>query len=215
MENFIEPEKKETNGEKEQKSYKVFDEHKIIVDKSTEKIKAYSNDILLIRNILEKNYDNYFHFKNVINCLLYLQKKYCKNNLIESENNEFIRIDKNLNYLEYKYNSFYKNINEINILIKIEKKDINKEIYFLDNGYKKKENGNYIKHYAHDNLKELNKYNTKLYINKKKYEYKKYFKPEKEGKYEINIKFNIDLVDCSYMFAGCKNIINMKYMFYE
>ena len=136
-ENFIEPEKKETNGEKEQKSYKVFDEDKIIVDKSTEKIKAYSNDILLIRNILEKNYDNYFHFKNVINCLLYLQKKYCKNNLIESENNEFIRIDKNLNYLEYKYNSFYKNINEINMLIKIEKEDINKEIYFLDNGYKK------------------------------------------------------------------------------
>ena len=90
-ENFIEPEKKETNGEKEQKSYKVFDEDKIIVDKSSEKIKAYSNDILLIRNILEKNYDNYFHFKNIINCLLCLQKKYCKNNLIESENNEFTK----------------------------------------------------------------------------------------------------------------------------
>ena len=73
-ENFIEAEKKETNGEKEQKSYKVFDEDKIIDDNFT-KIKSYSNDILLIRNILEKNYDNYFHFKNVINCLLHLQKK--------------------------------------------------------------------------------------------------------------------------------------------
>jgi len=58
----------------------------------------------LIKNILEKNYDNYLHFKNIKNC--------------------------------------YKNINEINILIKIEKEDLNKQIYFLDNGYGKNENGN-------------------------------------------------------------------------
>ena len=38
-ENFIEPEKKETNGEKEQKSYKVIDEDKIIDDKYTKKNK--------------------------------------------------------------------------------------------------------------------------------------------------------------------------------
>ena len=75
IKNFIETEKKETNGKKKKKSYKVIDEDKIIDDKYVEEIKIYSNDILLIRNILEKNYDNYFHFKNVINCLLYLQKK--------------------------------------------------------------------------------------------------------------------------------------------
>ena len=53
-------------------------------------------------------------------------------------------------------------MNEINILIKIEKEDINKEIYFLDNGYTDIFGK---KHYDHDNLIELNKYNTKEYIN--------------------------------------------------
>ena len=96
---------------------------------------------------------------------------------------------------EYKYskNEIKFNIkfnNEINILINIEKKDIQKEIYFLDN-YE----------CNHENLKELNKYNTGLYINNNEYEYKKYFIPEEEGEYNINIKFNINITDCSYMFA--------------
>jgi len=42
-ENFIEPEKKETNGEKEQKSYKVIDEDKIIDDNFT-KIKLITKN---------------------------------------------------------------------------------------------------------------------------------------------------------------------------
>ena len=69
--------------------------------------------------------------------------------------------------------------------------------------------------------------NTEIYLDYNKYEYKKYFIPEKDGEYNIRLKFNICLTDCSYMFAGCKNIIsikfnhfitkyitNMKYMFY-
>ena len=48
-----------------------------------------------------------------------------------------------------------KRINEINIILEISKKDINKIIYFLDNTYN------------HDKLKELNENNVKLYINKK------------------------------------------------
>ena len=59
----------------------------------------------------------------------------------------------------------------------------------------------------------MNEFNTELYINKKKYEYKNYFIPEKDGEYEINIKFYLNLVDCSYMFEKCKNIINMSGMF--
>ena len=81
-------------------------------------------------------------------------------------------------------------------------------VYFLDNGYR---DNNYKEYYEHDNLKELNEFNTELYINKKQYKYKKYFKPEKEGEYEIIIKFNIDLLDCSYMFVGCKNIIYINF----
>ena len=118
----------------------------------------------------------------------------------------------------YKYNSK----NEINILIKIEKKDIDKKIYYLDNYEDETE----IKS-NHDNLKELNEQNIEIYKDVFRVYYKKYFKPYTEGLYNFTLKFNINLTDCSYMFAGCKNIIkinfisfntryitNMKYMFY-
>ena len=130
---------------------------------------------------------------------------------------------KNIGLFE-KY-EYYQKFNEINIAVQIEKEDINKEIYFLDNYEYEDEKG--INHY-HDNLKELNKLNTELFINDQKYEYKKYFIPKKEGNYNIKLKFDINLTDCSYMFSGCKNIIdikfisfntrnvtNMKYMFHK
>jgi len=117
-----------------------------------------------------------------------------------------------------------KNNNEIKLLLKIGQFDINNDIYFLDNT-----DGNYIDigEHHHDNLKELNELNTEIFINNKKYKYTKSFKPEKEGLYEIKIKFNIKIKDCSYMFCNCcnlinidlssfdtKNVINMSYMFY-
>lgn len=56
--------------------------------------------------------------------------------------------------------------NEIKMNVKIKNKDINKEIFFLDNTiWFKDSNG--ISHY-HDNLKELNKDNVELYINNEK-----------------------------------------------
>ena len=126
-------------------------------------------------------------------------------------------------YLKYPLNEINKLKNEIKMKIKIEKDDINKEIYFLDNTHSKDENG--IKHY-HGNLKELNNINTELYINNIKKEYKKYFIPEKKGIYTIELIFNIYIKDCSYMFFNCdklididlssfniSNINNMRYMF--
>ena len=78
--------------------------------------------------------------------------------------------------------------------IKINNEDINKDIYFLDNtdGFEDNEG---IKHY-HDNLKELNESNTELYINNKKYRYKTYFLPEKEGIYDIQINIKILMKSC-------------------
>ena len=104
-------------------------------------------------------------------------------------------------YLKYPINEYLNNINiinrnkeinEINITLKIEKDDINKDIYFLDNTY-----GNYliddkwVEHH-HGNLKELNEKNTELYINNIRFKYSKYFKPKEEGIYEIKLKFNIN-----------------------
>jgi len=126
-------------------------------------------------------------------------------------------------YLNKINKKFEKKNNEIKVIIKIEKKDINKDIYFLDNT-----EGNYDdgKHY-HNNLKVLNELNTEIFINNKKYKYAKSFKPKKEGFYEIKIKFYIKIKDCSYMFYKCsnltkidlssfntKNVINMSKMFY-
>ena len=54
-----------------------------------------------------------------------------------------------------------------------------------------------------------NQTNTELYINNKKYKYEKYFIPEKEGEYNILLKFNIIISDCSCMFGECSNIINI------
>ena len=115
--------------------------------------------------------------------------------------------------------------NEILIKINVEKEDIKKKVYFLNNVQKSifsEGDSN------DDNFEKLNEFNTELYINKKKEKYKKYFIPEKEGKYDINLKFYINLLDYSYMFVKCRNIINinfitfntkyvtdMKYMFYE
>ena len=87
-----------------------------------------------------------------------------------------------------------KKINEINIILEILKDDINEIIYFLDNTEK------------HDNLKELNENNVKLYINKKEYKYTKCFKPDKEGIYKIKLLIFIDMTNWSYIFYNCERI---------
>ena len=129
-------------------------------------------------------------------------------------------------YMKKDMNNDFNN-NEIKLLINIDEKDINNKIYFLDNEFKE----NFRNKSSHDNLKELNELNTELYIKKKngekKEKYKKYFIPEETGLFYIKIKFYINLKDSSYMFAGCKKIINidlnlfntkyiknMRYMFY-
>ena len=125
--------------------------------------------------------------------------------------NEFIKI--------YKYSrSKYRNDNnEIILLIKANKNNINKKLYFLDNFDDK-----------HNNLKDLNQLNTKLYINDKEEKYEKFFIPKKEDIYKIQLKFKTIFENSSYMFAGCDNLLkinfisfnskyikNMKYMFYN
>ena len=96
---------------------------------------------------------------------------------------------------EYKHKN--KIMNEINILIDVKKKDINRNIYFL------------CFNDSHKN--ELNKFNTKLYIDNNEIEYKKYFIPEIEGEYKIRLIFCINLIDCSYMLAECENIKKINF----
>ena len=120
-------------------------------------------------------------------------------------------------FLRYMINEFiknyrYNNNNEINLLINVNKCDIDKKIYFLN----------------YDKFKELNELNTKLYINDIEYEFKKYFEPKEKGNYNIKLECDEKLKDCSYMFSECdkiksinfinfnsKDIINMNNMFYN
>ena len=131
------------------------------------------------------------------------ETKYNIGILLKYPLNELIKETKEVKSINK--NELLNKTNEIKLSVKINKDDINKDIYFLDNTdgiYNK------IKHY-HDNLKELNESNTELYINDIKYKYKKYFKPDKEGIYIIKLKINTYIKDCSFMFCGCYNIINI------
>ena len=108
---------------------------------------------------------------------------------------------------EKEVSNIYIKKNEINIIIDIEEKDINKNIYFLDNtDYIDEETK--ITHF-HDNLTELNPSNVELYINNEKYQYQKYFIPKKEGIYSIKLIFKINIKNCSYMFNECNNLLNI------
>ena len=98
--------------------------------------------------------------------------------------------------------------NLIILTLKIKQKHISKDIYFLDNIDYIDLNG---EEHLHDNLKELNAGNVDLYINGIKCEFKKYFIPETEGEYSIKLKFKNNIKDCSFMFAGCKNIIDIDF----
>ena len=129
--------------------------------------------------------------------------------------NEFLNIYNGNNIIEYKDNEDdYKiNKNEIKITLKIEESDIDKDIYFLDNTNKYLEKNDEKNPHCH--LSELNINNTELYIDEIKYNYQKYFIPPKEGIYEIKLKFNNYIKDCSYMFYYCKNIIDIDFSFFK
>ena len=98
--------------------------------------------------------------------------------------------------------------NEIIIKLKIGKKDVGKEIYFLDNTNIFDEN--LVKHY-HDFLKELDETNVDLFINDVQEKYTKCSTFKEEGTYTIKLKLKIRIKDCSYMFCNCVNITNIDF----
>ena len=154
-------------------------------------------------------------------------------------------IDERISWEEYFNHPFFKNKqlindiiyetpNQIVIKLKIVKKDVSKEVCFLDNEYYL--DNNIRKKFDDYNLeiKELNEEKVEIFIsdindknNKNKMnKFNKCFTPEKEGEYEITIIFKSKIKDCRYMFRNCNNIIsidlssfdstgvnNMHYMF--
>ena len=166
-----------------------------ILNLSTNKVIGINKGILSDKECIKGTY-----LKYPLNELNILKNSKTNNNILIK--NEIIKT--------------FDGMNEIRMEVKINKEDINKNIYFLDNTV------------FNSYLNELNQLNTELYINDNKYEYQKYFIPEKEGIFNIKLKINACIKDCSHMFSGCKNIINidlssfnskditnMSFMFYD
>ena len=74
-------------------------------------LNEYTNDILLIKTIINKNYINYFHYINIKKCLFYLRKKFdsitINYNLNENDKKirifgeDFVKNNKNICYIIY------------------------------------------------------------------------------------------------------------------
>ena len=127
--------------------------------------------------------------------------------------NEFFGIIPPQSLSDIKYNEIKSIIendytNEILIKLKVEKIDVDKEVYFLDNTNESLEKN---KNKVHTFLSELNQNNTELFINQEKKRFDKFFKPKKGGIYEIKLKFKNNLTNCSYMFYYCRNIIEIDF----
>ena len=97
--------------------------------------------------------------------------------------------------------------NEIKITLRIRNVDIKrgKNIYFLESDLF----GN-IGEPEHNNINELNDINTEIYIDNKKTSFTKFIPSTLPAKdYEIRIVFKSEMIDCSYLFRGCTNIISI------
>ena len=190
------------------KSIKIFDDDINEIMKVLKNVKENIDDYYKLYEKIINNYD-----KNERNYeILYNINELINNNdaIINDINN--INNDKKL---ENKFNgilNIYKQIyqNKIKLILDIKKENVNKDKYFLDNTAGKIHINNKARenHY-HDFLKELNELNVDVYINNTKFNYKKYFKPETEGKYEITLIFDILMKDCSFMFYHCNNITSI------
>ena len=184
------------NYEQKQRNYDILLNINEIINNNDilKDINSINNDINIINQ-----FNNIFKIYNKINNC---EMNYYKNNKIEINDNK-----ENINKIKGNENEKVKN--EIKLIVKIGKNDINKKIYFLDNTNGECYINGVPNQELHNHLKELNESNVELYIDDNKYKYQKYFIPEKEGEYNILLKFNIAIEDCSCMFFNCINLINI------
>ena len=204
---------------KKQSIYIILSSNNLISFYSINIIKSIDHKKIKIKHLCETEEDSsgcpLLNFKNFkvmgIHNKKYKKKNYNLGTIIREPIESFYDLTKE-----------DKQKNEIYLTLEVLEDDINKDIYFLDNFNNEDKEGKNSSEY----LKELNEYNTKIFINDIEYKYKKYFKPEKEGIYSIKIELNINIKDCSYMFYKClniktidlssfnsKNVINMSGMF--
>ena len=182
----------------------VYKIHSIYNGKNINNFNDSGNSYCLTNYISynSNNFDNYYNSNN--------QDKISHNYYLESQNMNLYS-NYNIREEEQKVSKNETKENKITLKLNIDKNDLNKEIYFLNNTSKLD--------------KYLNDSNIKLYINGKKEKFRKYLKA-KEQQYSVILKFAHRIKDCSKMFMECNNIVdidlssfntenvaNMSYMF--
>ena len=179
---------------------------------------------VLIYNLIKKNFPTSEIIENI--STIELTKNQYLNDLIR-------RLlvknpDNRISWDEYFIHPFFKN----RIIIKLKVTDLDKiknefkDIYFLENDKYIQNNNTYEYKEKNEELEELNENNTKVFINNNPYPFKKYFKPNETGEYEIKLIIIKTMQNLSYLFRGCENIASidlssfdtskctkMKYMF--
>ena len=162
-------------------------------------IQKTKDDMFVSYSIIKEINKNEIIYNGNINSNHSLIFNLNNNKLIGIYNNKYKSYNKGIyiksiikeikNYINYKY--------EIDILINIEKEDINKKIFFLND--------------EDNDLQKLNEYNAGLYINSKKEIYKAYIESKKIGINRIILKFNYNLKNIKNMFKDCEKIIDINF----
>ena len=113
---FIQPKKKEkyhTEGkEKKPINYQIIDKDEIN-NYIEESLEDYTKDILLINNILGKNYINYYHYQNIKECYNYLKRRYDENNKESTEPRLIELVEEDFIIAKYKIKDIKDNILQI------------------------------------------------------------------------------------------------------
>ena len=106
--------------------------------------------------------------------------------------------------VEVKAQKSDENNNEIEMKVKVDENEVNKQVYFLD----KDGCGHF---HEHDTFKEIKETNAVLIIEGKEVPLKNSFIPKKSGVYSIKLIFKSKMQGCSFMFCCCKNIIEIDF----
>ena len=193
---------KEEIGKKLKQIKKTIDEFNNNINTIIKMLNRVKENINFYYNIINKIISNYNFNEFNYEMLTSIKHIY--------DNDEIIKVLNAINNkgnIKEKFNhilSINNNLNQIRLTLKVEKEDIGKNIYFLGDSMETYSGGKAIL------LKELNNNNVELFIdNKKEKNYEKYFKPKKEGIYNILINLNINLKDCTGMFFGCRNLTSI------
>ena len=176
--------KRDNDGlEKKQNNSEMIDENEINSELVT---LDYINDILLIQKIIDKNYINYFHFQNIVECRNYIGQKYKfeEKSIIQNKKElKLYNIELEENYDEY-----------ITIIYKISNND------------------KIIKIFGKTFVENNNNIGLKIDVDKKIYELTEFFELknlEQINQLEIKLIGINKIVNACCMFSECSSLISL------